>query len=77
MVGRINDERIFRQIIVIEILEHALNALVYGLYRSEVVAHVPAILPAHEFLVAHFAAGKFLEECLIARAEVRIPLGLL
>ena len=71
LVGRVDDDGILGEALLLEILQHAADVVVHGLHGREVVMHVALIAPADEVLTLRvgFLVGR------IARLIISIPHG--
>jgi len=48
LVGAVNDDGVFCQFFVVEILEHSTDVFIDGIDTAKIVFDVPLILPANE-----------------------------
>ena len=69
LVGRVDDDGVVGQPLVVEELQQAADPLVDGLDAAEVVVEVAVVLPAHEVLALEIG----LAEGGIARLVVGVP----
>ena len=49
VVGGVDDDGVFREAGLVEVIEHLAHAIIHALHAGEVVVHVALVFPLHEF----------------------------
>ncbi len=58
LVGRVNDDRVAGQPLIVEELEQPADALIHGLDAAQVIVHVALILPADEVFALELGGAE-------------------